>query len=78
MPRKNPPEPHACEVCDDWVHPKRWALGYRTCRACGEAAARTERSRWTIAPAGHKQSDTLITDPRYLRGINPKNQPGDD
>lgn len=62
-------DPHSCEGCGEWVHPKRWALGYHICRACGEAAARRARASWAAAPAGHKQAATL-------RGLN-KNNHGD-
>lgn len=52
---------YSCIQCDEWVHSKRWALGYRTCRACGEQAARAERKSWCVAQAGHKQGFTLHT-----------------
>jgi ribosomal protein L37AE/L43A len=62
---------HACEACEEWVHSKRWALGYRTCRACGEAAARAERRSWTIVslPKGHF---TRIGNPEELKFLNQK------
>jgi ribosomal protein L37AE/L43A len=63
---------YSCDECGEWVHSKRWELGYRTCRECGEANARAARASWCIAPAGHKQGYTRITDPQYLRNMNPK------
>ena len=29
-----------CLSCGEYVHPKRWQLGYRTCLDCGEVMAR--------------------------------------
>lgn len=62
---------YSCEECDEWVHSKRWALGYRTCRACGEKNARAARSTWTVAPV-HKSNYVLITNPTELVGLNNK------
>lgn len=62
--------PHACTECGEWVHSKRWDLGYTLCRGCGEAAARRARASWTVAPAGHKQGYTLHTDRTLLVGLN--------
>lgn len=58
---------YSCIECDEWVHSKRWALGYRTCRACGERAVRAERKNWCVAPV-HKSN----TDRTRLIGLNNK------
>lgn len=62
----------SCVECGEWVHPKRYALGYKVCRECGEVAAVRARASWCIAPAGNKQAYTLVTNINDLRGINPK------
>ena len=61
-----------CKECGADYPARRAALGYRLCLACGEQEARAARTTWCIAPAGHKQGYTLITDPQYLRNMNPK------
>jgi ribosomal protein L37AE/L43A len=61
-----------CTDCGGEIHPRRFALGYRVCLTCGEQGARAARTSWTIAPAGHKQGYTRVTDPQYLRNMNPK------
>lgn len=63
---------HECAECGGDIPDRRFALGYRLCLACGDKKARAARTSWCIAPAGHKQGYTLITDPQYLRNINPK------
>lgn len=63
--------PHACTECGEWVYSKRVALGYTTCRACGEASARRARASWTVAPM-HKSNYTLITNRTELIGLNNK------
>lgn len=65
---------YSCEVCDEWVHSKRWELGYRTCRECGEKQAREQRKSWTVAPV-HKSNYVLVTNKDELKGINTKGQP---
>lgn len=66
-------EPYECEDCGEWVHSKRWALGYRTCRECGDHAARAARKTWTIVPL-HKGHYTRITNPAELRHLNQKSR----
>jgi ribosomal protein L37AE/L43A len=63
---------YVCVECDGRVHPRRWELGYKVCLDCGELSARSARASWCVAPAGHKQGYTLVTNPRDLRGMNPK------
>jgi hypothetical protein len=65
------PEPHSCVRCAEWVHPKRWALGYRVCRECGEAQAVADRKTWTIVPL-HKGHYTRVTDIQELKQLNQK------
>lgn len=63
---------HECRDCGDEIHPKRYALGYRTCLACGDRDASSKRVGWCIAPAGHKQGYTLVSNRNDLKQINPK------
>lgn len=60
-----------CCWCGDDVHPKRWALGYRTCLTCGEQQAAKDRALWTIAPM-HKSNYVLVTQREDLSGLNNK------
>lgn len=60
---------YACTECSEWVHSKRWALGYKTCRACGEKNARA--AKHCIVPY-HKGHYTVITNKSDLIGINNK------
>ena len=61
----------SCTECGEWVHSKRWALGYTLCRACGEQAARRARTSWCVAPLG-KSNYMLISNRKELLGLNPK------
>jgi len=67
----NTPHTPSCTECGEWVHSKRWALGYTLCRACGELAARRQRAGWTIAPVG-KSNYVLVSNVKELKGLNPK------
>ena len=58
-----------CIVCGSEVAHARWALGYKTCLPCGEAAAKQVKR--TVAPM-HKSNYMLITDLADLRGLNNK------
>lgn len=58
-----------CTVCDETYPARRAHLGYDTCLKCGDMMAATERSRWTIVPAGPKQGYTRAMDRRALIGI---------
>jgi hypothetical protein len=58
-----------CIICGSAIAPARWALGYKTCLPCGEAASK--KVRHTIAPM-HKSNYMLITDLADLRGLNNK------
>ena len=60
-----------CIECGGTYNPKRKALGYSTCTACGEQQAETERQGWCIVPM-HKSNYFLCTDKRDLKGINNK------
>jgi ribosomal protein L37AE/L43A len=58
-----------CIICGSPVAHERWALGYKTCMPCGEAAAKQVKR--TVAPM-HKSNYMLITDLADLRGLNNK------
>jgi ribosomal protein L37AE/L43A len=58
-----------CIVCGAEVAHERWALGYKTCLPCGEAASKQVKR--TVAPM-HKSNYMLITDLADLRGLNNK------
>lgn len=62
---------YSCDECGEWVHAKRWALGYHTCRECGDKQARAARASWCVAP-GHKSNYMLITNRAELIGLNNK------
>lgn len=62
---------YACEECGEWVHSKRWALGYHTCRECGDKQARMARAAWTVIPLP-KQGYTRITRKDELHHLNQK------
>ena len=68
--------PTSCAECDGVVPARRAALGYTICLACGERAARSARATWAVAPAGHKQGYTRITNRADLRQMNPKRSEG--
>jgi len=58
-------------VCGDDFPYERWALGYKTCMACGDKLAAEDRRHWTIAPM-HKSNYMLFTNMEDLKGINNK------
>lgn len=58
---------HYCITCSDDVNPNRWAIGFKTCLACGEALARTIRH--TIVPMA-KSNYQPITDIKILKQLN--------
>ncbi len=58
-----------CIICGSPVAHERWALGYKTCMPCGEAASLLVKH--TIAPM-HKSNYMLITDLSDLKGLNNK------
>jgi ribosomal protein L37AE/L43A len=58
-----------CIVCGAEVAHERWALGYKTCLPCGEAASKQVKR--TVAPM-HKSNYMLITDLADLKGLNNK------
>jgi hypothetical protein len=68
------PQAHECQNnrCTNEVSPARYALGYKTCLACGDKAAVVQRQSWCIAPISNKAAYTLITDYDLLKQINPK------
>jgi ribosomal protein L37AE/L43A len=58
-----------CIICGEEFSLDRWALGYKTCMPCGEAASKQVKR--TVAPM-HKSNYMLITDLADLRGLNNK------
>lgn len=62
---------HTCEDCDGDIDYRRWALGYRICKDCGEEIARQARKLWTVAPM-HKSNYLLVTNRDDLVGLNNK------
>ena len=58
-----------CIICGSPVAHARWALGYKTCLPCVEAAAK--QVKLTVAPM-HKSNYFYCTDPLDLQGINNK------
>ena len=57
-----------CE-CGGEIHPKRFALGYRVCLACGEEQAK--KRRFTVVPM-HKSNYVAMFNKDDLKGINNK------
>jgi hypothetical protein len=58
-----------CIVCGEEFSLDRWALGYKTCLPCGEAASKQVKR--TVVPI-NKSNYMLITDLADLKGLNPK------
>lgn len=58
-----------CIKCTDEIPPGRARLGYTTCLACGEVAARQRKH--CSAPL-NKGNYILITNPELLAQLNPK------
>lgn len=56
-------------ACGDEIDPRRWALGYRECMACGE-----EKARKVTRPSApiSKSNYVLITNREQLKQLNPK------
>jgi ribosomal protein L37AE/L43A len=67
---KDPINNAECAECGASYPLRRAALGYRTCFACGDAAAKKARTGWCVAPIAHKQGATLVTQKEQLRGLN--------
>lgn len=61
-----------CDACGDDFPVERYMLGYRTCMACGDQAAREERKSWCVAIPYTKGAYQLITNRADLLGTNPK------
>ena len=60
---------HKCIACGDPYPAARYALGYKTCLACGDRQARAVRH--TIVPM-HKSNYVVIGKRSDLIGINNK------
>ena len=56
-----------CINCSDDVNPRRWALGYKTCTACGERLARTVKQ--CIVPLA-KSNYVPVRDLKVLKQLN--------
>lgn len=50
-----------CVECGDDFPTERWQLGYRTCKFCGEEAARVERMSWCVIQEYGKGAYQLVT-----------------
>lgn len=59
----------SCIVCGGEVAHARWALGYKMCLRCGEAASK--KVTRCVVPM-HKSNYVLLTDVSDLQGINNK------
>lgn len=57
------PEWPLCEKCEDEYDPRRLALGYKTCLACGEG-----KKQFCAVPM-HKGNLVLVTDKAQLKYI---------
>lgn len=58
-----------CISCGDTFPPRRAELGYNTCLACGDFAAR--EVRWTVVPL-NKGNYVPVTNREELKMLNPK------
>jgi ribosomal protein L37AE/L43A len=58
-----------CMMCGAEYALARWAIGAKTCKSCGEQAARAVKR--TIAPM-HKSNYVMVTDLADLKGLNNK------
>jgi hypothetical protein len=58
-----------CVECGDDYPAGRAALGYRTCLACGDIAAR--EVKWATVPLS-KSNYIVVTNPAELKQLNPK------
>ena len=63
-----------CESCGDDVHVERWKLGYRVCRACGEAAAREARKSWCVVMEYGKGNYQYVTPEAAFTTLRDTNQ----
>jgi ribosomal protein L37AE/L43A len=68
---KDPINNAECVECGAEYPLRRAALGYKTCFACGDAAAKKARTSWCVAPI-HKSNYVLITNKDHLVGLNNK------
>ena len=58
-----------CKQCENWYPDERKAIGYDTCKSCGEIEAR--KVKHTIAPM-HKSNYMVFTNLEDSKGINNK------
>jgi hypothetical protein len=58
-----------CIICGGAFAPARWALGYKTCLPCGEAASKQVKR--CVVPM-NKVAYMMVTDPEILKQLNPK------
>lgn len=64
-----------CSSCAESIDPRRWALGFRLCLTCGDAAARETRKGWCVSIPYTKGAYQYIHNPDDLKITNPKRQP---
>jgi hypothetical protein len=62
-------ETNNCWGCGVAVDARRWAIGKRTCMACGDTQATSDRKSWCVVPMP-KSNYILVTDPSLLLGLN--------
>ena len=67
---------HGCICCGNLYDQRRADANFPTWITCGDRYARNANKKLCVAPAGHKQGDTLITDKSVLRQQNPKRYEG--
>jgi ribosomal protein L37AE/L43A len=58
-----------CIICGSSVAHQRWALGYKTCLPCGEAASLAVKR--CVVPM-NKVAYMMVTDMETLKQLNPK------
>lgn len=63
-----------CCWCGDDVEPRRWALGYRACLACGEASARAARASWCVVQEYGKGAYQFVTPASAHKTLRETNQ----
>lgn len=64
-----------CTTCSDFFSSARRRVGYRTCLPCGEAAAASDRKKWTVVSLYNKGAYQFVTTSaaaQTMRETNPK------
>ncbi len=61
---------YLCVVCGGYVDHRRYALGYKTCLQCGEAAAKDEsRRKASMVQITLKMSDLSVSKLDFLGNV---------